>query len=139
MDIPMIDYQNPTIEQIESLIPDSIRHKLAGIETTWSRPDNLRLMREWAHEVVPRKTALLYPEGHRAFWVVTEEDTPTEAYDRYLDLIDGLLSLYLEGNQSFSSLDRFVAMLTEQLYHNWRYFDAPMQVCKEFCLLEDKE
>ena len=127
-----MDNLNPTIEQIESLIPDSYRVACDLMGKDWCHPKQLRQLRDMTNIVIRRKRPETHPKEHAANeWL--DEDASPEAFERWDALAwPWVLMLKKWKGDGPGAYAHLVYSVLDNLKRNWYYFEAPMIVWKEF-------
>lgn len=126
----MVDFQNPTLEQIEVLIPDKDRHFAKGLGNDWCHPKQLRQLRDIANRVVRKKTPETHSAEHTANWWLDEQ--PNNIFDLWGKLIQAWLDFDQMIGRGNSAYDCLVFMVIGNLGINWKYFEAPMIVWRKY-------
>lgn len=128
-----MDNFNPTIAQVECLIPNTYRVACELMGEDWCHPKQLRQIREMTENIVAKKRPETHPKEHSANVWLDEEASPAEAFGKWNDLVLPWVTMLeeWEGPKPGAYMHLVRAVL-DNLQKNWYYFDAPMIVWKEF-------
>ena len=127
----MIDYQNPTLEQIENLIPDSARYFCEALGDDWCHPIQLRQLRGLANKIAPKKTPETHSREYMAdIWLDVQSNCVIEKWSRLINAWTEFDKI--DADYGGGAYGRLLSMIIGNFGANWKYFDAPMIVWKEY-------
>ena len=126
-----MDNFNPTIAQVERLIPNTYRVACELMGEDWCHPKQLRQIREMTSTIIKRKSPETHPEEYRAnTWL---DNADNDIYSRWQDLaLPWAIMLEEWTGPKTGAYAHLVRAVLDNLQKNWYYFDAPMIVWKEF-------
>lgn len=122
-----MDKQNYTLSEVKALIPPGIATAAEALGNDWCHPQQLRMIRGWAHSIVEPLTPETDPGGFAADQQIGDGDD--DLVRRWYEMIKNSVTIsklaQAESEKDHGALAHLVWIVADTLRRNWEFSEAP--------------